>query len=49
MKNYWIAFLIIVIACLALVYLGFRFDKLESEIIRSTLFISDTLDAMYFD
>ena len=49
MKNYLVIFLIIVIVCLAFVYLDFRFDEIEREIVRSTEFISDTLDTMYFD
>ena len=49
MKNYLVILLIIVIACLAFVYLDFRFDEIEREIIRSAEFIADTLDTMYFD
>lgn len=47
MRKYLIILAIVIF--LAFMYMEFRFDKLESEIIRSTEFISDTLDAMYFD
>ena len=49
MKKYLTVILIIVIAISGFLYVNFKFNHLEYEIERSTLFISDTLDAMYFD
>ncbi len=49
MKKYLTMILIIVIAISGFLYVNFKFNHLEYEIERSTLFISDTLDTMYFE
>lgn len=35
MKNYWVVFLIVIIAYLAFVYLELKFDEIEIKIIRA--------------